>query len=181
MLVFNIAAFTNKGTVRDKNEDSILVNGLLSNNGNFYFTSLPVFHCFVADGVGGNPGGAFASHFVLKKLQKALTQKADLNIEKELSSINSSLIYNSSQNIDILGAFEGLNYLDLSITGSGNINAFPAITNECEIYIEGSGSCSVSVENLLDVRIEGSGDVFYKGNPTINANISGSGKIININ
>jgi len=159
--------------------DIELENGCYTGNSSLIIDiEMPILNTAKTDGSGNINIGDIKSNAVMKI---SSTGSGNVKLNANLGAEELYVRTDGSGNIDILGAFEGLNYLDLSITGSGNINAFPAITNECEIYIEGSGSCSVSVEDLLDVRIEGSGDVFYKGNPTINANISGSGKIININ
>ena len=63
---FIISAFTHKGTVRDSNQDCILVNGQLLDVGQVHLTEQVDCFCFVADGVGGNKGGDFASRAILR-------------------------------------------------------------------------------------------------------------------
>ncbi|MDU8887080.1 head GIN domain-containing protein [Yeosuana sp. MJ-SS3] len=77
--------------------------------------------------------------------------------------------------------FEDLENLDIEIYGSGNFDAFPVVSNSCEIYVEGSGNCNVSVEDYLDVIIEGSSVISYKGYPSISSRIDGSGSVQDTN
>ncbi len=61
----------------------------------------------------------------------------------------------------------GVDFAIMSITGSGNIDAFNLIQRECDAYISGSGSIYTFVTLYLTVDIPGSGMVYFKGNPTI--------------
>jgi hypothetical protein len=72
-------------------------------------------------------------------------------------------------------------FLDINITGTGNVNAFDLEVEECTIQISGSGNCEVHVNNMLDVYVSGAGNVFYKGNPTIASEISGVGNVTDVN
>lgn len=80
--------------------------------------------------------------------------------------------------IDLYGTSE---FLEARISGSGNIRAFDMITQECDVYISGSGDLRTHVEDFLKVRISGSGDVLYKGHPQLDINISGSGSVLDRN
>lgn len=66
MITFNICGFSDIGTERKKNEDALLINGFTGTD--TVFKALDTNYCiaFVADGVGGNKGGAYASNYVLK-------------------------------------------------------------------------------------------------------------------
>ena len=99
---FNIAAFTNKGTVRTINQDRILVNGTLIENGTLSLEQQSSCVCFVADGVGGNKRGEFASQFVLDALKKELCGDFD-ELTKRLRKINSDLIETSKKDVSIEG------------------------------------------------------------------------------
>ncbi len=99
---FNISAFTHVGTVRESNQDNILVNGQLLNEGEVYLTEQDNCFCFVADGVGGNKGGDFASHFVLDKI-KAEQEKLLIDAEQLLKSINNKLIEDTSNDNKLKG------------------------------------------------------------------------------
>jgi len=99
---FNISAFTHTGTVRDSNQDHILVNGQLLNEGEVHLIEQEKCFCFVADGVGGNKGGDFASYFVLARI-KAEQDKLLLDAEQILKSINNKLIEDTSNDIKLKG------------------------------------------------------------------------------
>ena len=71
--------------------------------------------------------------------------------------------------------------LDIDITGSGRINAFPFETDVCDISISGAGDAEVFVNDELDVTITGVGDVFYLGTPTVSSNITGTGSVTDAN
>ncbi|MDY0202101.1 MAG: PP2C family serine/threonine-protein phosphatase [Bacteroidales bacterium] len=91
LLKFDISAFTHVGTVRKTNQDHILVNGQIFNEGEVHLVKQNNCICFVADGVGGNKAGDFASHFVLDELRLA-SDFSSPNIEHMLHRINENLI-----------------------------------------------------------------------------------------
>jgi len=101
-LEFNISAFTHVGTVRSSNQDHILVNEYLLNEGEVHLIEQDNCFCFVADGVGGNKAGDFASHFVLEKL-KLETNFSSSNIEQNLQKINEQLLSVSKTNNEFSG------------------------------------------------------------------------------
>jgi hypothetical protein len=66
----------------------------------------------------------------------------------------------------------------LSISGSGTIGAYGLKSDECVASINGSGDIHVTVSQLLEGLIAGSGSIIYQGDPQIKqAGISGSGRI----
>ena len=71
--------------------------------------------------------------------------------------------------------------LDIDISGSGRINAFPFETDVCDISISGAGDAEVFVNDELDVTITGVGDVFYLGTPTVTSTITGTGSVVDAN
>src|SRR5690606_14918041 len=70
---------------------NILVNGQVLNEGEVHLFEQDQCFCFVADGVGGNKAGDFASNFVLEKL-KLVSDFSSPNIEQSLQKINEELI-----------------------------------------------------------------------------------------
>ncbi len=86
-----------------------------------------------------------------------------------------------SGDINLEGETPDLETLDVSILGSGNFVAYPAITSEAFISIAGSGDCYVSTIDFLDVQITGSGDVYYKGTPEVDLKVTGSGNVFSRN
>ena len=100
--MFTIAGFTHKGTERDYNQDSILINEHL--NPDFIFLEEEKEAvCFVADGVGGSNDGKFASNFILKKI---LEYKKDFTRapKQTLKMINKLLIENTRNKISLQGS-----------------------------------------------------------------------------
>ena len=94
----------------------------------------------------------------------------------EASTIEANI--SGSGNISI-GGEETAKSLDVSISGSGDLNA--ENIKKGEIDISGSGRCKVHIKDSLEADISGSGRVYYKGSPLINAQISGSGKVRSMN
>ena len=100
---FNISAFTNIGSVREKNQDSILVNNQYANNGFVNFQNQDFINCYVADGVGGNKAGEYASKYVLQELQK-IDISSLYESNKHLFEINEKLIKSSRKNENTIGS-----------------------------------------------------------------------------
>ena len=111
-MVFNISAFSHPGTERSQNEDCILVNGHLMNEGDIHLSNEPHCICFVADGVGGNRGGSYASGFVLDKFK--LIKDFEISQISDFSkSINEQLLLSTSENDQLKGAATTLSGLVL--------------------------------------------------------------------
>jgi hypothetical protein len=68
--------------------------------------------------------------------------------------------------------------LEMKIEGSGNINAYQAVSKYADARISGSGDIYTTVTETLNAKISGSGNINYSGNPQlVNTDISGSGKV----
>ena len=67
--------------------------------------------------------------------------------------------------------------LDIYITGTGNVDAFDMVVDDCNIQISGAGNCEVHVIDNLDIVISGVGNIRYRGNPTVTTDVSGVGDI----
>ncbi len=140
--------------------------------------------------------GSILSQSVLNvsdQLKITISGSGDINLEANAQSVtmdisgSGSIILNSvCENIyaEIKGS--GDIYLNgghakmanYSISGSGNIDAFPFIAESCYVKTNGSGDAKVNVKNYLDVYINGSGNVYYQGNPDISIKVNGSGDVI---
>ncbi|MDH3698865.1 MAG: DUF2807 domain-containing protein [Flavobacteriaceae bacterium] len=72
-------------------------------------------------------------------------------------------------------------FLDIDMTGVGDVRAFDLISDICEVQITGVGNVEVTVNDELDVSISGVGDVYYRGNPMITSNVTGTGAVIDAN
>lgn len=89
-----IHAMTKKGTCKNENEDRILVNNEIISDGYSEFVSDSIIVA-IADGVGGNCGGATASEFITYHLSKSNHECIDINLFKD---INDMLISRSREN-----------------------------------------------------------------------------------
>jgi len=101
-LKFDISAFTHVGTARNTNQDHILVNGQILNAGEAHLIDQENCCCFVADGVGGNKAGDFASKFILEKL-RLVSDFSSPYFENLLHKFNDDLISKSKSNNDLKG------------------------------------------------------------------------------
>ena len=99
---FNISGVTHAGTLKEVNEDSILVNGCLLSSGEIHLGNQNGCWCFVADGVGGNNAGEFASNFVLERIN-SLENLSEMNFEVVLEKVNQQLLSISKASIDLAG------------------------------------------------------------------------------
>jgi hypothetical protein len=75
----------------------------------------------------------------------------------------------------------GQGKLYLNNTGTGTINAFNLEVDTCYVSLTGTGSCKVTVNELLDAIITGTGNVYYRGYPAITSHITGLGSLISSN
>lgn len=66
---------------------------------------------------------------------------------------------------------------EITISGSGGIEARKLACAAATVRITGSGSVTVWVSDHLDVTISGSGSVRYIGSPTVETTVTGSGSI----
>lgn len=101
-----------------------------------------------------------------------------------ISTMNGLRIGTLTANIFNSGsiAVEGIvNNQNISITGSGNYDAFNLFSNNSYVNIQGSGIASVNAKILLDATISGSGNILYKREPEIQSNLTGTGTIIDAN
>ena len=68
-------------------------------------------------------------------------------------------------------------FLDIYITGTGDVNAFDMEVDDCMVSISGAGMCELNVIESLDVQISGVGNIFYTGHPSLTSDISGVGNV----
>jgi serine/threonine protein phosphatase PrpC len=92
---FNISGFTHLGTVRNINQDRILIQDQILLDGIYDFEQIEQCFCFVADGIGGNRSGEIAAQFVLEKLlnwREQQTEFSEEGLRSGLEQINNDLI-----------------------------------------------------------------------------------------
>lgn len=96
----NISGFTDPGTQRNLNQDRILINGKVLSEGLMDLAEQGSCVCFVADGVGGNHAGEFASNFVLESI-RCMDDFED--IDHALRKVNTELVTVSSPRRELAG------------------------------------------------------------------------------
>jgi hypothetical protein len=80
-----------------------------------------------------------------------------------------------SSNMRLSGSVEKAN---IRSSGSGNLQSFDLMVDDCSISKSGSGNAQITVNRSLTASISGSGNLTYKGSPKILASSSaGLGKI----
>lgn len=158
LLKFDISAFTHVGTVRNKNQDHILINGYILNEGESHLVEQEKCICFVADGVGGSKAGDFASYFVLDKLRLA-SDFSSPNIEHTLHRINENLISVSKSNNNLTGTATTLTGL---VIGD---NIFKIIhVGDSQIWLlRNDMFFQVTKDQVLDEMVENSPITSYFG------------------
>ncbi|MEX0291426.1 MAG: head GIN domain-containing protein [Flavobacteriaceae bacterium] len=102
----------------------------------------------------------------------------DFNTQNDIALDSLNLKLNGVGNFGLTGSSD---YLDIDLTGVGNVEAFDLSTSFCDIVISGVGTANVTVSDTLNVVIVGQGTVSYKGNPEINSDITGNGEVVNAN
>lgn len=86
-----------------------------------------------------------------------------------------------SGNISVKKDYSDIETVKLNISGSGDYDAFPLVSDSYEVIISGSGNANVHAEDNLSGAITGSGNINYMGSPDINVAITGSGSVNNVN
>jgi protein phosphatase len=98
---FNINGFTHKGTgIYRMNEDRLLINGKLLDEGELYLPDQDNCICFVSDGVGGNRGGHYAATYVLLSLRN-LKENEYSGIVDNLYHTNKELIESTKNEVSL--------------------------------------------------------------------------------
>jgi protein phosphatase len=155
---FNISAFTHPGTKRLINEDNILVNGVFLNEGEIHITEKTNCICFVADGVGGNLGGKFASQFILEKI-KLIDEISNADKNSVLQNINSELLSANSNQETLQGAATTLSGLILK---NNNFEFFHA--GDSQIWLlRNNIFFQITTDHVLDDLINNSPITSYFG------------------
>lgn len=124
----------------------------------------------------------------------------DIEVMVTMPLVN-QISLSGSAKIDIAGNFPLLDFIDVSvsgsgdvsltsnmessrahidISGSGSVNFQRLSTARADISISGSGSTHLMVNEKLIASISGSGKIYYTGNPLVESHISGSGKVIKL-
>lgn len=92
---FDVSFFTHVGTDRKTNQDRILVQDHIFQDGLNFLPNTTTCFCYVADGIGGSPAGDVAAQFVLEKICQRFDRTKEWSLELIMNlfmSINSELI-----------------------------------------------------------------------------------------
>ena len=115
-----------------------------------------------------------ADGLIAKKINVELGGSGDIKMGATTATELTADIFGSG-NFDIKGTGEKAK---LSITGSGDIDAYDFITKSTEAQTTGSGNIHCHATESLDAQIMGSGDIRYAGNPpSVKSKALGSGNI----
>ncbi len=99
----------------------------------------------------------------------------DVKVETPFDNMNAlDIAIGGSGNVTVSGE---ASKLEVSVAGSGDVDAAGVNAGRAKVSIAGSGDVKVGQVEQLEVSIAGSGDVYYKGNPAIEKSVVGSGDI----
>jgi protein phosphatase len=155
---FNISAFTDIGTIRDINQDSILVNNQFSNKGFINLRNELFISCFVADGVGGNRAGEFASKFILEKLID-IDLHTILTKDNYFDRVNDDLIAYTKLNNNLTGSASTLSGIIYSNSILKIIH-----TGDSEVWLLRNDSfIKLTNDQVLNTQIQNSPITSYFG------------------
>lgn len=104
---FKISGITHTGSLREVNQDRILVQDQILSDGGIVLPKVETCRCFVADGIGGGPAGEYAAQFVLEQISEKLSMEKQYSNDELLallSNINHQLIESSTNNFEIHGS-----------------------------------------------------------------------------
>lgn len=102
----SVVGFTHTGTVRNQNQDRVLVHDQLILSEKFATELNQPAHFFVADGVGGAPAGDFAANFVLERVKNIISSDFYNDIDQLsslLHTVNHELLNLSESNPEYEG------------------------------------------------------------------------------
>ncbi len=160
---YNISSFTHIGTKREINQDRVLLNDKVLEDGFYHLTEQTDCYCFVADGIGGGVRGEIASQFVLDRIleQKAeFMQMTESNIEKQMNKLNGELIAYSKSKPEFFGT--GTTLTGLIIKPNGEFLSINAGDSEMWL-LRNNLFFQVTESQVFDESVHGSPLVSYFG------------------
>ncbi len=109
------------------------------------------------------------------KLKRVMAAGANQINASRISTDEFSLKTSGSVQANLSGTARKV---EVSISGSGNVNADRLVARDVNVRLTGSGHILVNASKNLNTKIIGSGSIIYSGNPSsVNQTITGSGKI----
>jgi len=141
--MYNISGFTHTGTVRQINQDRILINGQIISEGFINLIEQNHCICFVTDGVGGNKAGEFAAQYVLEALQN-MNVNQTTHLTTKLNEINTALLNETNSNHELNGSATTLTGIILAN------NIFKIIhAGDSELWLFRNGFFSKITKNMV--------------------------------
>lgn len=115
-----MAVYTDKGAVREKNEDRILMTDVVYSEGGYHAKAGIPCNLAVCDGVGGYAGGEHAAQFVLEELSKQDVENMDSveGVLEILEHVNRKLVHmkkNKNAYSNILTTVAGIAFTEHKI------------------------------------------------------------------
>lgn len=108
-----IQAYSDKGCIRDGNEDMLSVAGILVRDGSlerdFDITGDDYFYLFVADGMGGHEKGEFASQYLLEHLRDSFSF-GDFGPVGEFAESMGNSVHYVNDKLNARAVYEGQTY-----------------------------------------------------------------------
>jgi len=123
-------------------------------------------------GVYGSGDILVSDRFSGHAIQLSIHGSGDISGSFDYDEIAASIM--GSGEIRLAG---GTDYFKGTIAGSGDIHGDSLMAARALASINGSGSCTLRVDEALDARIYGSGSVYYYGSPMISQIDAGSGSL----
>lgn len=134
------------------------------------FVHAPTIHVLSSAG-----SGNIQIEGVLKSDDLSIRMDGAGNVSGNINVGKFKLDHNGSSNIRLKG---GADHAVINSNGSGNIQSFDLVIDDCSISKSGSGNSQLTVNVSLHASISGSGNFTYQGNPKeISTSSSGTGKI----
>ena len=107
-MILNVNAVSDRGTVRENNEDLVTLGGIMLRDGKFSeeveFTETPAYYLLIADGMGGHEKGEQASFMTLEHLRDCFSM-GDMEVETFADDITRSVQY-ISYKINAIARYE---------------------------------------------------------------------------
>lgn len=122
-----------------------------------------------------NGGGKIISENSISSDYMAMSVAGSGGIELDLKGNNVKCEISGSGNTLLKGYAASC---DITLSGSGNLNAFECELENAKVKMSGSGLCELTVSNSLDAIVQGSGTIKHKGNTkAVSKKVYGSGLV----
>lgn len=105
----------------------------------------------------------------------SFSTRAPMHVEVQVPSLDAIVLSGSG----VIRASGRTARLDVTLTGSGDLQLASLAVRDVHAVVEGSGRILVAPTGRLDASVPGSGAIMYTGNPTsVVAHVTGSGAVV---